>query len=103
MDKELKKMNRQELLELLLEAVRRNNELQIENERLRTMLQDRTMMIDSAGSLAEAALRLNDVFKAADEAAKLYVENVEYLQKRWIEKNQAADLCGVQKDETESI
>ena len=33
-------------------------------------------MIENAGSLAEAALKLNDVFEAADRAAQQYLENV---------------------------
>ena len=60
--------------------------LERENERLRAQLQemneklaDRAIRIERAGSIAEAALQLNGVFQAAEEAAAQYLENVRRL------------------------
>ena len=39
-------------------------------------------MIDEAGSIAEAALKLNHVFEAAQEAAEQYLLSVKYLESR---------------------
>ncbi len=39
-------------------------------------LHDRTIITKKAGSLAEASMRLNGVFEAAQDAAEQYVENV---------------------------
>lgn len=57
-----------------------------ENERLRAQLQemneklaDRAIRIERAGSIAEAALQLNGVFQAVEEAAAQYLENVRRL------------------------
>lgn len=57
-----------------------------ENERLRAQLQemneklaDRAIRIERAGSIAEAALQLNGVFQAAEEAGAQYLENVRRL------------------------
>ena len=71
-DKELRRLSRAELLEMLLM-------LKEENEKLKqaeAQLQNRRIMIKEAGSIAEAALQLNDVFAAADRAVQQYLENV---------------------------
>ena len=74
-DKELKKLSRAELLELLIDQVKENETLQAQVEKLTNRLKDRDIAVQEAGSLAEAALRLNEVFAAADEAVKQYVTN----------------------------
>ncbi|MCD8110738.1 MAG: hypothetical protein LUE14_11690 [Clostridiales bacterium] len=75
-DNELRKLRRNELLELLLEQAREMDRLREENEELKRQLEDRRILIEDCGSMAEAAMRLNDVFAAADRAAKQYLENV---------------------------
>lgn len=78
-DKELKKLSRADLLQLLLEESRENERLR-EKLRIATeKLKDRTIQIREAGSIAEAALRLNGVFEAAEAAAQQYVENVRQM------------------------
>ena len=42
-------------------------------------LRDRTLTESEAGSIAEAALRLNVVFESAEAAAAQYIENVKKL------------------------
>ncbi len=42
-------------------------------------LEHKNIEILKAGSLAEAALRLNQVFEAADAAARQYLDNVRRL------------------------
>ena len=82
-DKDLRKLSRMELLEMLLEKSREVDRLQKENENLKIYmkqrLEDRRIMLQNAGSIAEASLRLNNVFKAAQMAADQYVENVRLL------------------------
>lgn len=78
-DRELRKLNRAELLELLLEESRENERLRGQLKELNEKLADRTIEIEYAGSMAEAALRLNGVFQAADQAAAQYLENVRRL------------------------
>ncbi len=67
-EKELKKLNRRQLLELLLKQTRKVTELQEELDRVKAELENRARMEDRAGSLAEAALKLNDVVEAAQAA-----------------------------------
>lgn len=75
-DKQMRKMSRQELLVLLLEQMEENDRLKKEIDDLKAELTDRQIKIENAGSMAEAALKLNRVFEAADEAAKQYLESV---------------------------
>ena len=74
--KELKRLSRSELLELLLEQTKRADELETRVTELEQKLEDRSLMVSQAGSLAEAALKINQVFEAADAAARQYLDNV---------------------------
>lgn len=78
-DRELKKLGRAELLELLLEESRENELLREQLKSMEKQLESRTIRIEQAGSIAEAALALNGVFQAAQQAADQYLENVRRL------------------------
>lgn len=75
-DRELRRMSRGELLEMLIAQMEENERLRKSLEEARTALENRQIAIAQAGTMAEAALRLNGVFEAADEAARQYLENV---------------------------
>ena len=77
--KELKKLHRVELLELLIEQTRRADALEDEVAELKKQLAAREINIQNAGTLAEAAIKINDVLKAADAAAKQYLYNVQRM------------------------
>lgn len=76
-DKELKRLNRLELMEILREQAGRIEELEKENVLLREKLEDKNITIQRCGSLAEACLELNGVFEAAQAAAEQYIRNIE--------------------------
>lgn len=78
-DKELKHLSRSELLEMLLAQVEENQKLKIRLDGLQAQLDNRQIMIDKAGSIAEAALQLSGVFQAAETAAAQYLENIRRL------------------------
>lgn len=75
-DRELRKLSRADLLEMLLKESKENEKLRTQLEQAKEQLASRKIEIDTAGSIAEAALRLNGVFEAAEQAAAQYVENV---------------------------
>lgn len=75
-DKELQKLSRTELLELLLVQSRELDKKNQELESLRAQLQTRQIALSQAGNIAEAALRLNGIFEAAQAAADQYLESV---------------------------
>lgn len=74
--KELKRLSRSDLLEMMLEVTQENARLRKEMERMRSQLNDRTITIENCGSLAEASLQLTDIFRTAQESCDLYVENI---------------------------
>ncbi len=75
-DKELKKLSRAELLEMLLIQSREKQHLEEELQEVKGKLEEKEIRIAEAGSIAEAALRLSGVFEAAQKAADQYLENV---------------------------
>lgn len=81
-EKELKKMSRRELLVLMLELTREMDRLKEALGDAEEKLRDRSIDVEKAGSVAEAALKLSGVFEAAETAAKDYLENIKSLSER---------------------
>lgn len=81
-DRELRKLSRADLLELLLEQLKENEQLRGELEAAQKQLADRKILVEKAGSIAEASLQLNGVFQAAQAACAQYIENIEHLSTR---------------------
>ena len=76
-DKELRRLSRGALLELLIEQIEENERLRSQLEVCQKQLSDKEILISESGSIAEAALKLNGVFQAAENAAKQYLENIQ--------------------------
>ncbi len=76
-DKELRKMNRGELIEIIYALQQNQRALREENEDLRRQLEDRRLRMEQAGSIAEAALSLNHVFEDAQSAAEQYLYSLQ--------------------------
>lgn len=81
-DQDLKKLNRRELLELLLKQSTEIEALQEQLRRSEAALADRRLRIDQAGSIAEASLQLSGIFEAAQTACQQYTENIQQLNQR---------------------
>ena len=75
-DKELRRLSRRELLQMLLEQTSEVERLQAELDKTRAELDDRAIMLESCGNIAEASLKINRVFEAAQQAAEQYLANV---------------------------
>lgn len=75
-ERELRRMNRMELIEIIYALKQHEEELERQNANLRQQLADRTLRLEQVGSIAEAALSLNRVFEAAQAAADQYLESV---------------------------
>lgn len=73
-EKELKKLNRYQLLELLIAQTERAENLEAQMEALRNSDHDKDLQIAVLGSIADASLQLNGVFQAAQAAADMYLE-----------------------------
>ena len=75
-EKDLRKLKRGDLLEILVEQGKRIEALQKELEAARENLKNREINISETGSVAEAALKMSGVFDDAQDAAKMYLENI---------------------------
>ena len=82
-EKELQKLKRIELVELLLRQVEENQRLKdriydLEDElnEAKDKLEDRQIILRKAGSIAKASLELNGVFEAAQKAADEYLNSI---------------------------
>ena len=82
-EKAIRKMSREELLELLIQYSEEKEALELRVIELEGKLREaqeklkaREIAISNAGSLAEAAIQISGVFEAAQRAADLYLENV---------------------------
>ena len=95
-DSELKNLSRAELLELLISVTKENDALRAEVAELETKLEDRTIKIDRAGSIAEAALRLNGVFEAAEAAAGQYLASIRQHEVVYDKMDRAAQARAAQ-------
>lgn len=94
---DLKKLRRQDLLELLIAQEKEIQQLNEELETLRKQVQDRQIRLERAGSIAEAALALNGVFEAAEAAAAQYLESV----RLWSEEREASEPVLAPQEDTE--
>ncbi len=82
-EKELRRLKRVELLDMLIEQGRlvdaqreEIEKLKAQIEELNRKLEERTVSLEKAGSIAEASLQIAKVFAAAEDAAKIYLENL---------------------------
>ena len=73
-EKDLRKLNRYQLLELLVVQTERADKLQASLDEAQAKLQQRELNISSLGSIAEASLDLGEVFRAAQSAADIYLD-----------------------------
>lgn len=71
-DKELRRLSRRDLMEILYEQGKEIETLRAELAAREAELEDRRIMIENSGSIAEAALKLNGVFEAAQAACEQY-------------------------------
>ena len=96
-EKELKRLNRTELLEMLLLQTKKVEELQQQLEQVKAELESKSIKIEKSGSIAEASLQLADIFTAAQEAADIYLEN---MKQRCYEQEQ---ICAQREAESEKL
>lgn len=90
-DKELRKLNRAALLELLLAQSKEAEDLRQQLSEANEKLESRCIELQDAGNIAEAALALNGVFSAAQAAADQYLESIKDISCRQEELRAAAE------------
>ena len=104
--KDLRKLSKTDLLELLIEQGRENLALKERLDKAEAELAQRRLVMEQSGSIAEAALKLSGVFEAAQKAIDLYRENCEQECREMIERArqqgaQAPDAAPFGKEDAE--
>lgn len=74
-EKELKKLSRAELLEMLIAQSKKLSRVEEELKTAQKELRRREIAITTSGTLAEASMKLSGIFEAADKAAEQYLES----------------------------
>lgn len=74
-EKKIEGLKKKDLLEMLYEQSKELDEKKKEIAELNARLNERNINLRNAGSIANAALELYDVFESAQKAADAYVEN----------------------------
>lgn len=97
-EKEFRKLSRAQYLEMMVEQGREIKRLKEELELARKEIEEKEIKIQEAGSIADAALALNDVFGSAQKAADQYVESIRIQKEKYEEK-----LCNAEKVIIENV
>lgn len=95
--KELRKLSRGEILEIMLVQTDKIKALEQEITKLKKELSNRSLSISNAGSLAEASISISGIFQKADEAIKIYEDNYYNQMKKKFEKDQKEMLKNSEK------
>lgn len=74
-EKQMRKLSRYQLLELLIMQTERADALEKKVAELEERLNEKEIKISALGSIAEASLQLSGVFEAAQKAANIYLDN----------------------------
>lgn len=74
--KELRKMNRGELIDIIYALQEKEHKLQEENDKLQHQLREQDIKIAEAGSIAEAVVGLSGIFEIAQATADQYLDAV---------------------------
>ena len=78
--KELKRLSRRELVDIIYQLKKNEQDMQEEIESLKTELQDKRIRISTAGSIADAAMSVTNVFSAAQMTADLYLREISCMR-----------------------
>ena len=93
-EKELKKLNRYQLLEMLIIQTERADELQQQLDVMQKLACEKDFRMSNLGSIADAAIQVSSVFEAAQTAADIYLDAA---------RKQAADIIQEARREADEI
>ena len=79
-DKEFKRLNRAQLIEIIYQLQLQIDKLNEEKQELESKLKDKRLRLKSVGNIAEAALEINNCFRSAQNAAKQYLNEIKVIR-----------------------
>ena len=78
--KELKRLSRRELVDIIYQLKKNEQENREKMQTLEEALQDKRIRISVAGSIAEAAIDITHIFATAQRTADLYLQEIEAMK-----------------------
>ena len=78
--KELRKLNRRELIDIIYQMKKNEQQMQEQIAALQAELEEKRLRLSQAGSIAEAALAVTNVFSSAQAAADLYLQEISSMK-----------------------
>ena len=78
--KELKRLSRRELVDIIYQLKKNEQEMQEKIESLKNELEDKRIRVSTAGSIADAAMSVTNVFSTAQMTADLYLREISYMK-----------------------
>ena len=78
--KELKRLSRRELVDIIYQLKKNEQELQDQIASLQESLQERRIRMSVAGSIAEAATDITNIFATAQRTADLYLQEISCMK-----------------------
>lgn len=101
LDKEFKKLSRRELVDIIYQMKKNEEQLLEQIAVLEEKLQDKRIRIEKAGSIAEAATDISNVFSVAQTTADLYLQEIACMKDK--AEKESAKMIDDAKQEVESI
>lgn len=74
--KELKNLSRRELVDIIYQMKKNEQQMEEEIAALKAEIEDKRIRVGEAGSVADAALSITDVLGAAQKTADLYLHEI---------------------------
>jgi hypothetical protein len=78
--KELRKLNRRELIDIIYQMKKNEQQMQEQIAALQAELEEKRLRLSQTGSIAEAALAVTNIFSEAQEAANLYLQEISAMK-----------------------
>ena len=78
--KELKRLSRRELVDIIYQLKKNEQKLQEDMAALEESIQEKRIRISVAGSIAEAAMDITNIFSTAQRTADLYLREISYMK-----------------------
>ena len=80
--KELRQLSRRELVDIIYQLKKNEQQKQDEITALEEALQEKRIRVSVAGSIAEAATDITQIFSVAQHTADLYLREIEFMKEQ---------------------
>ena len=94
--KELKRLSRRELVDIIYQLKKNDQEKQEKLSKLEEALQEKRIRMSVAGSIAEAAIDITQIFSTAQRTADLYLHEIAAM------KEEAERECAAMMEEAQA-